>query len=266
MLAAAALVAGGSLPAVAGPLPERVTALYDINFNGINVGTYEFSSSQEGGSYTLKGNASMSLLLGAIQWQGVTQTTGQLNGTVAKPASFNFDFSGTLKSGSTRMAFQGDQVTQVLHQPPSPPREGIVPVQAHHLKGVLDPMTAVLTLAQAQENPCTKRLPIYDGKQRFDLMLSPRGQVTLGGGQGGEPVAGFVCRVKYVPIAGHKADQDTQQLAQSNGIEIIMRPLAGTSIFVPHKVTIPTVAGSATLVSRRVMLVNNGQQQLAFAQ
>lgn len=246
--------------------PARVQALYDIDFNGLNVGTFEFASSHDGHSYTLNGAGRLSLLLGAIKWSGDTRTTGQIGGNTTEPRSFTFGYSGTGKSGSTRMAFADRQVTQVLHEPPSPPKDGIVPVQQQHLKGVLDPLTAIMAVSRGTDaNPCDRRIPIYDGKARFDLVLSPRGMVRLSEQRpSGQPGEGYVCRVKYQPIAGHKADQETKYIAASEGIEIILRPIPSANVFVPYKVTIPTMAGAATITSRRVDITTPAHQQIAL--
>jgi hypothetical protein len=243
--------------------PGNVQAIYDINFNGLNVGTYEFQSAQDGRSYKLASSAKLSLLLGALHWTGTTQASGQLSGDVAKPQNFGFDYQAQSKSGSTHMAFTDDTVTQVLHTPPPKPKTDIVPVQAQHLKGVLDPLSAVLALSHAGiGNPCSKRIPIYDGYQRFDLVLSPKGQVTLN--EGRNVAAGHVCRVRYVPIAGHKTDDSTKYMAQNNDIEIILRQVPSANIFIPHQVTIPTMAGPASIVARRVNVAVDGRQQLAL--
>lgn len=246
--------------------PAQVHALYDINFNGLNVGTFEFNSSHDGHSYTLNGAGRLSLLLGALKWSGDTRTTGQLASEKTQPNSFTFGYSGTGKSGSTRMAFAGNQVTQVLHEPPSPPKDDIVPVQPQHLKGVLDPLTAIMAVSRGTDgNPCDRRIPIYDGKARFDLVLSPRGMVRLSEQRpSGQPGEGYVCRVKYQPIAGHKADQETKYIAASEGIEIVLRPIPSANVFVPYKITVPTMAGSATITSRRVDITTPAHQQIAL--
>lgn len=262
-----ALVAS-ALPSTAGAasIPEHVQAIYDIHFNGFHVGSYDFRSAHDGTNYRLDGNARLSLLLGAIQWQGVTSATGQLARSDVKPQAFNFQFNGTMASGATQMAFAGDTVARVLHQPPTPPKPDTVPVEQRHLKGVLDPMAAVLALATVNPlAPCELRLPIYDGRQRFDLVLSSKGQIQLDASSGQPGQLAHVCRVRYMPIAGHRRDRDTQHLSQSSGIEVVMVPLANTSIFIPHKVIIPTAAGTATLTSQRVLLTERGTQRLAFA-
>jgi hypothetical protein len=264
LVAAGIVLASPTSSRAADGWPASVQASYDVNFNGINVGSYQFQSTQEGQSYKLSSNAKLSLLLGALSWTGVTHANGKLAGEVAKPQAFGFEYQAQSKTGSTQMAFTDDTVTQVLHTPPPKTKENVVPVQPQHLKGVLDPLSAVLAISRgAIGNPCGRRVPIYDGHQRFDLVLSAKGQVQIND-RSGSPGVGYVCRVRYVPIAGHKADDSTKYMSQSNDIEIILRPMAGTNIFIPHQVTIPTMAGSATLVARRVNITTNSRQQIAL--
>lgn len=247
--------------------PAEVKAAYDVNFNGINIGTYEFAASQNGHSYKLTSNAKLSLLLGALTWTGATEASGQVAGDRAKPAKYGFEYQAQSKFGSTHMSFTDDTVTQVLQSPPPKTKEGLVPVLPQHLKGVLDPLTAVLALSRGSvDNPCSRRLAVYDGTQRFDILLQPKGQIALQDARpSGQPATGIVCRVRYVPISGYKPDDATRYLAQSNDIELVLRPLPSANVFVPYSVTIPTIAGNATLVARRVNVVTNGQIQIALS-
>src|SRR5215468_9245348 len=59
---------GSFTPAVADSWPAAVRATYQIDFNGFNVGTFEFQSQAESESYTLAANARLSILLGAFTW------------------------------------------------------------------------------------------------------------------------------------------------------------------------------------------------------
>ena len=72
-------------------------AVYDINFNGFNVGTFEFQSQAEQQSYTLLGNAKLSVLLGAFTWDGETRSFGLIANQAPKPAAFTFDFKSNLR-------------------------------------------------------------------------------------------------------------------------------------------------------------------------
>jgi hypothetical protein len=268
--AVCALVAFGGQAAQAqqsDSYPARVQASYDVAFNGIKVGAFDFTSTQQGGAYTLNGNSQLSLLFGAIKWRGDAQASGKVASGVPKPQAFSFTYQGGKKAGSTKVAYSGDTITQVLHDPPKEPKEGTVPVQPAHLKAVLDPMSAVMALTKGTDgNPCARRIPVYDGKVRFDLLLSPRGTVQLTEQKpSGQPGTGYVCRVKYVPISGHKADEETKYMSGSDGIEVILRPIPSANAFVPYKVTIPTMAGPATLTAKRVDITTAQQQQIALS-
>ena len=53
-----------------------------------------------------------------------------------------------------------------------------MPLREQHLKGVLDPLSAIMVLSRGSSaNPCDRRLPIFDGKERFDLVFSYKGEM-----------------------------------------------------------------------------------------
>jgi hypothetical protein len=256
-----------SQPGVA-QTPAKVRALYDVNFNGINVGSFEFNSENDAQTYSLNAQSKISVLLGAFAWAGNTHASGKYTGDKPKPLGFTFDFTSNTKAGngSVKLGFGEDAVTSVVHVPPPKPKADIVPLQAQHLKNVVDPMSAVMLMSRGTTgNPCTRRLPIFDGKLRFDLMLSPRGEVQIKDQRpSNQPAMGYVCRVKYIPIAGHKQDEATNFMAKNDQIEIILRPIPSANIFIPYQITIPTIAGSATMVSRRVDIITAQRQQIAL--
>lgn len=258
-------VAAG-VPADAQGWPANVRALYDINFNGLTIGSFEFQSQSEDQSYTLVGNAQLTLLLGAFTWTGETRTFGLISNQVPRPAGFLFEFKANSKTGSTRMGFADGKVTDVSHTPPPPPKTGIVPVREQHLKGVLDPLSAIMVIArQSTLDPCDRRLPIFDGRERFDLVLSYKGQMKVSEQQpSGQPAIAHVCRVKYRPVAGHKADTETSFMVTTDDIEVALRPVPSASVLIPYQVTIPTMVGNATIVSKRVEIETPGKPQIAL--
>lgn len=249
-------------PAAAEPWPSRVDATYRIAFNGFDVGQFDLQATVTGSSYTVHGDARLSALLGAFKWEGATRTSGSLAGSTPKPAGYTFDFSGIGKQGSIKLGFTQSSVTSVSNTPPSPPAPDAVPVHTPHLKDVLDPLSAVLALSRTNGgNPCQKRIPIFDGKQRFDLVLSfVRQQAVAETRPSGQPGVAFVCRVRYVPIAGHRMTAETKHMASTDGIEISLRPVPSADLFVPYQISIPTGAGTATLTSERVNIVTRGEQ------
>ena len=51
-----------------------------------------------------------------------------------------------------------------------------------------------------------------------------------------------MCRVRYVPIAGYKMNEETKSMAESSGIEVALRPIPAANLLVPYEVTVPTIA------------------------
>ncbi|HEX5998568.1 MAG TPA: DUF3108 domain-containing protein [Hyphomicrobiaceae bacterium] len=242
-------------------------ATYEVAFNGFNVGTFEFQAQTEDQSYTLTGHAHLTLLLGAFTWIGETRAFGLMSNKVPKPAAFTFDFRANNKIGSTRIDFgDNNNVLSVKHTPTPEPKPDIVPVREQNLKGVVDPLSAIMMLAQySSPNPCDRRLPIFDGKERFDLVMSYKGETKVSEQQpSGQPAIAHVCRVKYRPIAGHKVDAENSYLATTDAIEVSLRPVPSANILVPYQITIPTMIGYATIVSKRVEIESPGRPQIAL--
>ena len=260
-----AFLAGGVASPRAEAWPAVVRATYDVNFNGINVGTFEFQAHTEGKSYSLSGSAHLTILL--FNWIGEVRTFGLLPASRApRPAAYSFEFQAGGKTGSTRMDFAGGNVTEVRHTPPAPPKTDIVPLRQQHLKSVLDPLSAILVLVNYDSpDPCERRLPIFDGKERFDLVLTYKGQTKVSEQQpSGQPAIAHVCRVRYRPIAGHLTDAENSYLATTDDIEVSLRPVPSANILVPYQITIPTLLGYATIVSKRVEIETPGSPQIAL--
>lgn len=248
------------------PWPHEVQAHYKVRFNGFEIGTFEFTATVNAKAYVLTGNAHLSALLGALNWKGETRAAGTLTSVAPKPAGYAFDFNGIGKNGSIRMNFSGNSIVNVLHTPPLEPEPDIVPVREEHLKGVLDPLTAVMALARSGNGgPCGRKLAVFDGRQRFDLLLTfAREERVVEARPSGQPDTAIVCRVQFIPIGGHKMDAETQHMAGSSGIELALRPLPSVNLFVPYQITIPTIAGSATLTSHWVQITTEQRGQIAL--
>lgn len=245
--------------------PAQVQAVYAVTFNGMDIGNFEFVSTVAGQTYTLTGNAQLSALLGAFQWKGTTRSFGMLAGNAPRPSAYLFDFAGTGKSGSLKLGFADNRVVNVAAVPPPRYEPGVVPLREPHLAGVVDPLSAIMTLARGDGAPCDRRVPIFDGKQRFDLVLSYRRQEMVSESRpSGQPSVAIVCGVRYVPLAGHKANEETRQMAASNGIEIAFRPVPSAGLMIPYRIVIPTAAGTAALASQQVMITLPSRAQIAL--
>lgn len=235
-----------------GSVPERIEAQYSIALGAFNLGHFNFEQRRRGQRYALKSVVELSALLGAFEWRGITETSGVLAAGSARPERYAFDYRSKGRGGMVRMAFEKGDVVELSALPSSPAGGAMVPLKEHHTRNVLDPLSAILTLSQPTNNqPCNRTLPIFDGKQRFNLTFKMRGTEALAGARHGQ-ARGIVCQIKYKPIGGYVANSDTRKYAAENNIEIAFRPIQGGRVMVPYRLTLPTVIGTARLDLRKL--------------
>ena len=239
--------------------PGRVHATYNISWNGLHLGEFTWESNAKGGKYKLSTSASLSALFGAYSWQGVTRATGTYSGSSSLPAAYAFKYKGSDKSGQIDMRFKRGSVTAIESLPVDKGSLGRIPILPEHKKGVLDPLSAVMALSAPIKgrvdaaDPCKRTLAIFDGKQRFDLILSYARRERFDGGLVGSKSV-FVCRVKYRPIAGHKMNTETRYMIENDGIEIWLAPVPAANVYVPYNIVIPTWAGSAQITTTKIQI------------
>lgn len=240
--------------------PSKIQARYDISFNGLSIGTFKFNSEWTARAYHLRAGARISLLNGMLfEWKANTQSEGQFTGDGPRPRRYSFGYESGDKSGSVELRFNGTSVSHVNVDPP-PPGRNRVPVEQHHMRGVVDPLSAVIMLAQFHRadrgtRSCNERLQIFDGKMRYDLSLRYKHtrQVSSSGYSG----PAYVCRVNFQPISGHKADKkETRFFEGTDGIEVWLIPARRAGLYVPYHIVLPLPIGSATLTSESFRLEN----------
>lgn len=276
-VAAPVLIAGfaASLPA---PQPvnaatphSRLAAVYTIRFAGIKLGKFEVWSNLNEESYSLRGKGKLKFITGLLfEIKGGTTSAGAVTKNGPKPTSFTFDFKTKKHHGKLAMIFKGDAVSQVTAQPPFVENPKDIPVTAAHVKGVLDPMsamffTATATKRNADGSICPGRIPIFDGKQRFDLHLSyiKTVQVKKRGKRGYRGPA-VVCRIKYVPIAGYKpGNSGIKFMMDTDKIEVWLIRVPKNGMYVPYYISIPTPYGTASATSIGLQIEIPGQEIIA---
>lgn len=242
--------------------PVEVDATYDVAINGFGIGTFHFNSNVTRGQYTLDTDVELSALLGVFRWKGNLRSSGTLAATKPTPAGYLFEFESSSRRGQIKMGFNEAGVQNVSILPGAVTAPDIVPLKEQHVKGVLDPLTAILALTHVPGvSPCAQKLPIFDGLQRFDLVLSYRRHVPIAEGQ--QEMA-IVCRVKYVPIGGYRANEETRALANNVGIEITFRPVPSAKLMLPQAIVVPTVAGDVELTLTKVGIKTPDRGQIAL--
>ena len=250
--AAIALVAAGVAPDPAAA-QGRVEARYTATLSGIPVGRGTWVIDIGADQYTAAASGRAG---GVLRLFANGEGTGAARGTVSRgrlvPGTFSSAYTTRNDSYDVRMALAGGAVKDVKTDPPYQPSPDRVPLTDAHRRGVLDPMTAVLMTAPGTggvltPETCSQRLPIFDGRQRFDLVLSFKRMENVQSAKGYSGPA-VVCAALYEPIAGHRPERYAiKYLRETRDIEIWLVPIAGTRVVVPYRVSVPTLFGAATL-------------------
>ncbi len=256
---AAMLLCAGLTTAKAEPVGAmKVNAVYDISFNGLSIGDFQLFTNMGAREYTMTAKASISVLGGVLfEWDASTRSSGAVTAGGPRPSAYSFAYRTSGKKEQIDLKFTSNTVSQITLDPPRGSSSKRIPITQAHLQNVLDPLSAVVQLAHARTQKqkaaaCNKRLQIFDGKARYDLVLSSKGVKQLD--QSGYKGVAYVCRVKYIPIAGHKAgkkDDENELAAANDNIEIWMIPVADADLFIPYYISVPTSVGKATMTTSK---------------
>ena len=117
-------------------------------------------------------------------------------------------------------------------------------------------MTAAFLYARSENlngdlKVCDQTVPVFDGEQRFNLILKPRRTAKLDK-NASTGYSGFaaVCGVKFIPISGDRPDNPGIKLmSETNDIEVWLVSLLGTEIYVAYHIVLPTLVGYGSATS-----------------
>lgn len=258
LAAGAVLLAGGLGTGDAGAAdvkPAKVRAVYNITFNGFGIGEFALRANLGAEEYSLAADANISVLAGMVfEWTGKTTSSGHIVHKGPAPYNYSFGYKTAEKGERIDVKFNDNVVREIAVNPPQRPVGQRVPVTRQHMQNVVDPLSAALILSNVGSDKtgsdvCNQRMPIFDGKARYDLVLSYKRTKSVETEVGYTGPA-YVCKVKFVPIAGHKmADNENTYAARNEGMEIWLVPIHRAGIYLPYYVNIPTPMGAATLTA-----------------
>lgn len=243
----------------------EVAASYGIAFAGVDVGSLSFNSRMGRRRYEIETRSKVSVFFGAFKWRSESLTEGSL-GRQATPRKFDFKYKIKRKRKAASVKFARGNVVSLKNEPPVRYGRKYVPLTRKHLAGVIDPMTAILRMTLVKSgNPCNSSADIFDGKRRMRLSLSPKGKRRIRERKpSGQPSYGYVCRIKFTPIAGHKKTSQIAHVAKNNGIEIVLRPIPSAKLLVPYQINVPTTFGTVAIYARRIDVTKGAGQRIAM--
>ena len=227
----------------------KLDAQYMVTLSGVqigkgrwlvDIGENRFSAAATG--------AAAGLLRLFASGDGASSSQGMM--VAGMPVSTGF--LATVNTAKTKEEFriklESGEAKEFSVLPPPPLDNARVPLTEAHRRGVTDPMTASLIAVPGKgvvlgPQACPAKLPIFDGRYRYDIQLAFKriDQIATGKGYAGGAV---VCGVTFVPIAGYVPDKPgLKYVMAQRDMEIWLAPIAGTRVVVPYRVWVPTPLG-----------------------
>jgi hypothetical protein len=268
----AALALGTALTS-AGAASPSIVVTYDVEYDGLisfDVGraTVQYSSTGAGYQLALSFRPSPSAHSFAVG-PALARTSGAISPQGLSPASAMLDYSVRSLSETRNFTFAGDKLQSVHivkkksgglfkgtsavgYDPRSLP--AFAPLSEADQKGVLDPLSAMF-LPVAGTNGldrtnCERKLRIYDGRRRFDLVMSYHGMEKTG--LAGEALT---CTASYVPIAGHSVEgDDFTTKMRDYRIAVALVPAPGSNFLIPARITLTDGSGASVAEAKAIAL------------
>ena len=170
-----------------------------------------------------------------LEWRSVPrlhQNVGQRAGNVRKTV-LSYERSGQLIFSDT--------------QPP-PDLSEVFPIPRGLVKETIDPLTAIVQINRRLERGmgCNVKLPVFDGRRRYDLILEDKGESTFKQ----TPFSVFegkalICKMNVNMFGGHKREKSKYAATSGEKLVYVGRPLKDGPIL-PVGVTVETAFGTLT--------------------
>jgi hypothetical protein len=226
---------------------QKLEARYVISMTGIRVGQSAWTVRIEPDRYSASATGgSVDLMNVLARGEGSAKVSGVIRDGRLVPESFSSKLVEEGETSDLKMTFEDGTVTAVETdaRPPGPDR---VPLTQSHVVGVIDPLTALLIPEEdaggaPRKESCGRTLSIFDGRRRYDLVLSFKRIEEM---RDKEPARVLVCNVILQPIAGHRANSMIMKyVAGRRDMEISFAPIAGTAVLAPFRLMVPTLIGT----------------------
>ncbi|MBA4791216.1 MAG: DUF3108 domain-containing protein [Rhizobiales bacterium] len=249
------LLGGCMMAGLAGPAAAdgTLTAKYALSLGGIEIGRANLVVQATDSNFEAAGTGRVSGIARALSsGKGAAAARGPMTGQRPTPSVFAVNTEADGKTESIRMTFAGTTVKELDLEPPPKPLPDRVELTDVHKTNIIDPLTGAFVQVppgkdMVSEAACARSIPVFDGRQRFDVTLTFLRTEDVKAEKGYDGPA-VVCRVGYAPVAGHRPTRSTVKYMQANKeMYVWLVPMAGTRLMAPFKVSVATMIGTAVL-------------------
>jgi hypothetical protein len=206
----AAIVLALDLSAPVAATAEPLDLRYEAFAAGFPVARFDFRLEEAGGRYTVDGRIRTEGVLKLFYGVNLrAESQGALAAAAVEPRSHEHVLNAGGKDRVAHLDYPGDgRVVARLMPPEDAGRPKPSPQQ---ILDTVDPLSAILAIGHqaARADRCDGRFAVFDGRRRYDVVLSDEGSERIEG----SPAYAFAvvarrCRVAAVKIAGFSFDQD----------------------------------------------------------
>lgn len=204
-LAAALLMLTGSAAAQGVTDPGGVMLVYSVHVGGLHVLDASAHMDMDDDGYHAGLSMQTEGILGRIaKWKTDVRARGDLAAPLPRPHQFTAHGSWRDEPRLTTMDYTPDGVPTLTLADPAPEKDR-EPVPADLRQGTVDPVSAIVAVLDrvARTGGCDLTVPVYDGRQRYNLIFATRGQTVLEASTLSVYAGPATeCTARYEPLAG----------------------------------------------------------------
>ncbi len=265
-LTAAVTLLGASLMGPAQAATGNLTVNYDFNAGGLNVGSAKLTATLKDGRYVATSRMRTAGLAEVFfKSRYVVLSTGEVkdngSGLEVLPSRYDSDFTGANTTKLATMIYDETGLpSPVAADPPYGKTQLKYPVSDDEQRASIDPMSAWIHMimgASADDGaPCNRKIPIFDGRRRYDLEYELIGEETLKI-RNGKIYDGPAhrCNMLYKPVEGFKPDEDDDDALPIPPLQVWVARMGkpgGPNFYVPMKLLAETPIGNVVMIADEV--------------
>jgi hypothetical protein len=239
----------------------RLDAEYKATVAGLPIGHGSWIVEILDNSYTAAASGATE---GLMKFLTGARGTGASRGTMAAGQLVPTNYAATIvddrRVDEVHISLASGNVTDYTAEPPLLPLPERIPVTDADRRGVVDPMTSALARVGGSNDPvnpeaCQRRVPIFDGRVRYDLSSEFKRMETVKAEKGYEGPA-VVCALYFIPISGYVPDRAAiKYLVELRDAEVWLAPITGTRVLAPFYFSMPTPIGLGVLQATQFVSV-----------
>lgn len=231
-------------------LKERIEVTFNGYFLGLRVMKTHVEVDAHDGDYDSRAEFRTAGLAGWLKDSRIFAAVfGGLDGDAMRPTHYEHRNLRSKKNRVIRIDFSDDEVVETIT--PTFGSLGNPPVTAEQRLESFDPITAFLSITfEGGEDPCVRTIPVFDGKQRFDLTFEPveYENIRVRGYDG--PT--WRCHVYLTPLAGYDPEDLGSPEDYARPLDMWLADL-GDERWVPVRIRATVSGVRVSVEARRVV-------------